>query len=107
MSKKKKKIIKDPFAAREAKKYKNPIPSREFIIAQLESKGIPMRWKKIAALLNIQDEEQLEGVRRRLKAMERDGQLMRTRRGDYGLPKKMDMVRGRIMGHPDVGTERV
>ncbi|MDM8547576.1 ribonuclease R [Candidatus Venteria ishoeyi] len=101
MSKKKKKIIKDPFAAREAKKYKNPIPSREFIIAQLESKGIPMRWKKIAALLNIQDEEQLEGVRRRLKAMERDGQLMRTRRGDYGLPKKMDMVRGRIMGHPD------
>jgi len=33
--------------------------------------------------------------------MERDGQLIRTRKGGYGLPDKMDLVRGRIISHPD------
>ena len=36
-----------------------------------------------------------------LRVMERDGQLHRNRRGLSGLPQKMDMVRGRVVGHAD------
>ena len=37
---------KDPYLAREAKKYKNPIPSREFIIGVMEESGVPLLFEK-------------------------------------------------------------
>ena len=92
---------KDPFAKREARKYKNPIPSREFIMQQLADVGKPMTLPKIAQQLNLTKKDELNALSRRLKAMERDGQLIRNRRKGYGGAKKMDLVRGRVIGHPD------
>ena len=40
-------------------------------------------------------------IQRRLKAMLRDGQLVKNRRGAYGLPARMDLVAGRVSAHPD------
>ncbi len=92
---------KDPFQKREAQKYDNPIPSREFIMQLLEDSGQPLNRTEIAELLHLDDEEQLEALRRRLRAMERDGQIMFNRRGGYGLVSKMQLIRGRVIGHPD------
>ncbi|MEJ2681382.1 MAG: winged-helix domain-containing protein, partial [Gammaproteobacteria bacterium] len=92
---------KDPFQKREAQKYDNPIPSREFIMQLLEDSGQPLNRTEIAELLHLEDEEQLEALRRRLRAMERDGQIMFNRRGGYGLVSKMQLIRGRVIGHPD------
>ncbi len=92
---------KDPHQSREAQKYDNPIPSREFIMMLLEKEGRPLNRKKIARALGIRGEEQEEGLRRRLRAMERDGQVIFNRRGGYGLVSKMDLIRGRVIGHPD------
>ncbi len=92
---------KDPFAKREARKYKSPIPSREFIIQELAEVGKPITFPKIAQLLNLSKREELSALSHRLKAMERDGQLIRNRRKGYGVVKKMDLVRGRVIGHPD------
>ena len=91
----------DPFAAREAEKYEHPIPSREFILQFLEAQGVPMAHRQLSKALGLRGETEPEALRRRLKAMERDGQLIRNRRGDYGLVSKMDLVRGRVVGHPD------
>ncbi len=91
----------DPNAAVEAQKYDNPIPSREFIMALLEERGKPMTREKIAAALGLEDEEQQEALRRRLRAMERDGQVVRNRREGYGLVDKMDLIAGRVIGHRD------
>ena len=33
--------------------------------------------------------------------MERDGQVIRNRRGDFGLTERMDLVTGRVIGHRD------
>jgi ribonuclease R len=33
--------------------------------------------------------------------MERDGQLLFNRKREYGLISKMDLIRGRVQGHPD------
>ncbi|MBO1928347.1 ribonuclease R [Thiomicrorhabdus sp. 6S2-11] len=93
----------DPHAQREAEKYDNPIPSRELITQTLEEEAKPLRLFEIAKVLQVEeeDEERFEALSRRLKAMVRDGQLVRNRRGAFGLLKKMDLVRGRVLGHPD------
>ena len=46
-------------------------------------------------------DDQLEALRRRLRAMERDGQLIYTRRGTYAPVDKLDLICGRISGHRD------
>ena len=62
----------DPFQEREAEKYANPIPSREFILEHLTKREKPASRDELAVELHIEGEEQLEGLRRRLRAMERD-----------------------------------
>ncbi|SQC39857.1 3'-to-5' exoribonuclease RNase R [Klebsiella pneumoniae] len=69
----------DPFQEREAEKYANPIPSREFILEHLTKREKPASRDELAIELNIEGEEQTEALRRRLRAMERDGQLVFTR----------------------------
>jgi ribonuclease R len=91
----------DPYQTREAQKYENPIPSREFIMLLLEQSETPLSRQQIAESLKIESEEQHEALRRRLRAMERDGQVHFNRRGGYGLVSKMNLVRGRVIGHAD------
>ncbi|QYK09839.1 ribonuclease R [Shewanella mangrovisoli] len=92
-------MIKDPHFEREQDKYENPIPSREYIIEYLRSQKSPITRDSIAVALQIHDEEQLEALRRRLRAMERDGELVFTRGQSYGLPEKMDLISGTVLGH--------
>jgi ribonuclease R len=91
----------DPFQKREEQKYENPIPSREFIMQLLDEAGQPLNRQQIAEMLDIEDEDQLEALRRRLRAMERDGQVIFNRRGGYALVSKMQLIRGRVIGHAD------
>ncbi len=98
MSKKK---SNDPYSKREADKYDNPIPSREFILEILKQNNRPLSRRSISKLLGIKGEQQTEALRRRLRAMERDGQLLRNRKNAYGVVSKMNLVTGRVMGHPD------
>jgi ribonuclease R len=91
----------DPMAAREAAKYEFPVPSREAVLAHLTSVGEPVSFKRLAEALGVEGERDLESFSRRLRAMERDGQVLKNRRGRYGLLQKMDMVRGRVIGHPE------
>ncbi len=92
---------KDPFAKREAAKYENPIPSREYILEQLDKAGSPLNHEQLSDLLQLHDFDEQEGLRRRLIAMERDGQLIRDRRRAYGRVDKMDLLAGRVSGHRD------
>jgi ribonuclease R len=91
----------DPQAERETQKYDRPIPSRELIMETLKKEGVPLDREQLAAVFALHDEDDLEALRRRLNAMERDGQVVRNRRRGYGLVEKLDLVRGRIIAHPD------
>jgi len=91
----------DPQAERETEKYARPIPSRELIMETLKEQGVPLMREQLAEIFQLSDEEDLEALRRRLNAMERDGQLVLNRRRGYGLVEKLDLVRGRIIAHPD------
>ncbi|MEH0690195.1 ribonuclease R [Vibrio cholerae] len=94
-------IPNDPFADRESENYENPIPSREYILEYLTNAGVPMNRNDLFEALKLEGEEQYEGLRRRLRAMERDGQLVFTRRQCYALPEKLEMVKGYVIGHKD------
>ncbi len=104
MSKNTKRVAKvrlqDPHYERERGKYENPLPSREYVIEQLQSAGRPMGEHELAEKLAI-DSTELDAFERRIRAMEREGQLMRNRKGALILPTKADLIACRIEGHPD------
>ncbi len=90
----------DPMFEREKEKYERPIVSREYILSYLEGTGRPLTLEDIIAELEVAEDDQ-EALRRRLRAMERDGQLVRNRRGAYGIVAAMELVRGTVSAHPD------
>ncbi|WP_426415825.1 ribonuclease R [Aestuariirhabdus sp. LZHN29] len=92
---------KDPHADREARNYDNPIPSRELIMQHLEQRGAPASHPLLCKELGLDKEEEREALQFRLRAMCRDGQLVNTRKGSYGLMSKMDLIPGRVQGHKD------
>ncbi len=93
--------LNDPYAQREAEKYERPIPSRELILEQIKEKAVPLCLEELADLLGVDDEQDIESLRRRLNAMERDGQLLRNRRERYCYVNHKDLIAGRVLGHPD------
>ncbi len=85
---------------REVAKYDYPLPSREYILQSLAEQGVPVSFERLCDLLDVKGFEH-EDFQRRLGAMARDAQLLQNRRGDWLIPDKADLVRGRIEGHPD------
>lgn len=94
-------MIIDPNYQAELEKYENPVPSREFILKTIREYDAPMSREELLEAFHIYDEERTEGVRRRLRAMENDGQLVFTKGKRYALPEKMDLIKGTVIGHRD------
>lgn len=92
---------KDPNAEREASRYDNPIASREVILGLLEESGELFRLSALATKLGLAGEQELEALRRRVKAMCRDGQLHLDRRGRIGLSERLELQACRVIGHRD------
>ncbi|MDE1898000.1 MAG: ribonuclease R [Xanthomonadaceae bacterium] len=103
----------DPHAAREARRYANPIPSREAILALLTERGAPLAADAIAVALQLAEDAPREALDKRLAAMLRDGQLLQDRRGRYAPAQKLDLIAGSVLANaegfgflrPDAGGE--
>ncbi len=91
----------DPHAEREAERYDKPITSREAILAVLEDSGQLFLLTELAAHLGITGEDGIDALRRRVRAMQRDGQIHIDRRGRLGLSERLELVRCRVIGHRD------
>ncbi|WMW82301.1 ribonuclease R [Undibacterium cyanobacteriorum] len=81
-------------------KHHYPIPSREDILAVLRDAKIAVKPTLIAKKLGVHAEE-IEGMTRRLKAMERDGQLKQDKNGGYTLLPQNNLIVGRVTSHRD------
>lgn len=77
------------------------IPSREAMLEVVQNAVKPVAYQDILSHFKLTDERQHIGVKRRLRAMERDGQLVYTRNDSYGLPERMDLKKGEVIGHRD------
>jgi ribonuclease R len=75
-------------------------PAREAILQALERRGVPVLEEELARLLGVAPRAR-EALAARLRRMERDGEIIRNRRGEICVVAKLDLVRGRVHGHPD------
>ncbi|CAA0082467.1 Ribonuclease R [Zhongshania aliphaticivorans] len=97
----KRRNLPDPHAEREASRYENPVPSREFILEQLKDVDNGLSLSQLRRQLEVEGEDQEEGLRRRVKAMLRDGQIIEGRRGRLRAISSGDAMQGTVQGHRD------
>ncbi|MFW7341084.1 ribonuclease R [Pollutimonas sp. H1-120] len=76
------------------------VPSREVILQHLRSSETPMDLKDLAKAVGASLPLSV-GFDRRLKAMERDGQLFVNPQGQLSLNSKLDFIAGKVQGHRD------
>ena len=91
---------KDPHREREAERYESPIASREYILEVRAQAGVPLADRELARRLGLKPRER-NAFERRIAAMERDGQILRNRKGAILVATKLDLITGRVEGHPD------
>ncbi len=76
------------------------VPSREVIMQHLRSSETPVAPDVMAKSLGASVPLSV-GFDRRLKAMERDGQLFFNPQGQVLLSNKLEFIAGRVQGHRD------
>jgi len=91
----------DPKAGREARRYDNPIPSREYILKRMEELGEPREFDDLVEELGLVEVGEVEALGFRIKAMIRDGQLITNRRGALCLVERVGLVTGTVIAHRD------
>jgi len=92
---------KDPHAKREAKKYEQPVASRELLLSIIEKSSPPPTFNALLKTLKYDEEYQRIGVKRRLRAMENSGQIIFNKFKQYALPEKNSLLTGKVIGHRD------
>ena len=67
----------------------------------LRERGVPMRTDELAQSLAVKGDAEREAFEGRLAAMTREAQLMTNRKGQLCVVAKLDLVTGKVQGHPD------
>jgi exoribonuclease R len=60
----------------------------------------PMTLQELLETFGIEEEAEREQFQRLLAGMEAEGQIVRTRTKRYGVPERLNLVRGTLQGHP-------
>ncbi|MEX2479246.1 MAG: ribonuclease R [Gammaproteobacteria bacterium] len=77
------------------------LPSRVAIAQALAEIAEPGDLVQLADHLEVTGEAANAALERRVRAMARDGQLVETRRGRFGLAEHMEVIPGRVLAHRD------
>jgi ribonuclease R len=83
------------------RQYEHKIPSREQILAAMEQAGKPLTLVALAPGFGIRTEQHRRALEARMRAMVRDGQLLRNRADEYCLTRHLDVVTGTVLAHRD------
>ncbi len=92
-------VSKSAFNASDNQKHSHPVPNRRYILDLLNRHGQALDRNQLAEYMQLSGDEQKEGLRRRLRAMERDGQVSFDRRDGYRPVNEEDRITGRVIGH--------
>ena len=75
-------------------------PSRQAILDLLSAQDAPTSPEEVAVQLRV-GPEAIIPLRRRLAAMQRDGQILQNRKGGLMPVSRIDLVAGKVAGHRD------
>jgi len=89
------------YTGKQTTDYEFSIPERSQILDYLREANKPRTLKHIADALGADSAGQKSALKNRLKAMLRDGEVIKNRRDGYGLTEKMDLLAGTVIAHPD------
>lgn len=84
-----------------SKPYVHPVPSRDEILAALREIGVPIGIQALGKHFGMRSQSHLEAFERRLRAMVRDGQLIKNRAREYCLLDRLDLITGVVQAHRD------
>lgn len=88
-------------AAQARPEYEVEIPSRAAVIEFLENHPGPVPQSEVFVGLGVNGRAAREGMGNRLRAMVRDGELVVTKEGRYGITTEMNLTAGTVIAHPD------
>jgi ribonuclease R len=91
----------DPDIKKEKQKYSSPIPSRTHILALMTDHEKPISHEDMQHALNVRGKSKAEALGYRLRAMVRDGQILKNRKGCYALVSQTDCLKGKVQAHRD------
>jgi ribonuclease R len=83
------------------KRYQHPVPSRNELLAFLETAGKPVKAGKILSEFGLKGQRMRGLLVDRLYKMVRAGQVIENRRGEFCLTAKLDLLTGVVRGHRD------
>lgn len=76
------------------------VPSRSLTITVLTEQARPMSFDELTEHFSLKAKNERNAYFSRLDRMAERGMLLRDRRKRYSLPRKMDLVVGKVLGHP-------
>ncbi|HVY63579.1 MAG TPA: RNB domain-containing ribonuclease, partial [Gammaproteobacteria bacterium] len=83
------------------RRYEHQIPSRDEILKAMEQAGAPLLLEALAPRFGIKTEQHRRALENRLRAMVRDGQLLRNRADEFCLTRHLDVIPGVVIAHRD------
>jgi ribonuclease R len=83
------------------RRYEHKIPGRDQILAAMEQAKQPLTLEALAPRFGIRTEQHRRALENRLRAMVRDGQLLRNRADEFCLTGHLDVVTGTVLAHRD------
>ena len=92
---------KDPNFQREASIYVKPVASRELLLQLISEHSKPVSLEQLTQELGLTDPDQIEGLRRRIVAMVRDGQIKADSNNVFQLMARSSLKSGRISATKD------
>jgi ribonuclease R len=82
-------------------KYNDIVPSRDFILSLFDKVKSYLSYEQISHSAGLDEKPQKDALKKRLRAMERDGELIFTQRRGYKKVDQTALVSGKISIHAD------
>ncbi|KAA0548717.1 ribonuclease R [Bacillus sp. BGMRC 2118] len=72
----------------------------QLLVFMKEEAYTPLTIQELEEAFGIEDSSAFKDFVKALVQMEEQGLIVRTRSNRYGLPEKMNLIRGKVIGHP-------
>lgn len=76
------------------------ITERDVLEFMRETAYKPMTYQELEQHFGIQDAGEFKAFLQQLNRLEAEGQIIRTRNDRYGVPERMNLLRGKLQSHP-------